>query len=197
MIARFRDPDTGRICIDGVDIRNFKLHGLRSQIGFVLQETVLLRGTVADNIAFGRPDATEEQILRAAQLANADEFIARMPNGYHAMIGDRGATLSGGQRQRIGIARALIRDNPILILDEPTAALDAESEELVIDALERLMKGRTVIAVAHRLSTLRNANKIVVIKDGVVAENGSHRQLLNLNGVYAQLHRLQFGDAHR
>ena len=197
MIARFRDPDTGRICIDGVDIRNFKLHGLRTQIGFVLQETVLLRGTVADNIAFGRPDATEEQILRAAELANADEFIARMPNGYHAMIGDRGATLSGGQRQRIGIARALIRDNPILILDEPTAALDAESEELVIDALERLMKGRTVIAVAHRLSTLRNANKIVVIKDGVVAENGSHRQLLNLNGVYAQLHRLQFGDAHR
>jgi subfamily B ATP-binding cassette protein MsbA len=197
MIARFRDPDTGRICIDGVDIRNFKLHGLRSQIGFVLQETVLLRGTVADNIAFGRPDATEEQILRAAQLANADEFIARMPNGYHAMIGDRGATLSGGQRQRIGIARALIRDNPILILDEPTAALDAESEELVIDALERLMKGRTVIAVAHRLSTLRNANKIVVIKDGVVAENGTHHQLLNRNGVYAQLHRLQFGDAHR
>jgi subfamily B ATP-binding cassette protein MsbA len=130
MIARFRDPDTGRIRIDGVDIRDFKLHGLRTQIGFVLQETVLLRGTVADNIAFGRPDATEEQILRAAELANADEFIARMPNGYHAMIGDRGATLSGGQRQRIGIARALIRDNPILILDEPTAALDAESEEL-------------------------------------------------------------------
>jgi subfamily B ATP-binding cassette protein MsbA len=197
MIARFRDPDTGRICIDGVDIRNFKLHGLRTQIGFVLQETVLLRGTVADNIAFGRPDATEEQIVQAAQLANADEFIARMPNGYDAMIGDRSATLSGGQRQRIGIARALIRDNPILILDEPTAALDAESEELIIDALERLMNGRTVIAVAHRLSTLRNANKIVVIKDGVVAENGSHHQLLNRNGVYAELRRLQFGDAHR
>ncbi len=197
MIARFRDPDTGRICIDGVDIRNYTLHGLRTQIGFVLQETVLLHGTVADNIAFGRPDATEDQILRAAQLANADEFIARMPNGYDAMIGDRGATLSGGQRQRIGIARALIRDNPILILDEPTAALDAESEELVIDALDRLTNGRTVIAVAHRLSTLRNADKIVVIKDGVVAENGTHHHLLNLNGVYAELHRLQFGDAHR
>jgi subfamily B ATP-binding cassette protein MsbA len=152
---------------------------------------------VADNIAFGRPDATKDQIIRAAQLANADEFIARTPNGYDAMVGDRGATLSGGQRQRIGIARALIRDNPILILDEPTAALDAESEELVIDALERLMNGRTVIAVAHRLSTLRNANKIVVIKDGVVAENGTHHQLLSLNGVYAELHRLQFGDAHR
>ena len=197
MIARFRDPDTGRICIDGVDIRDFTLHGLRTQIGFVLQETVLLHGTVADNIAFGRPDATKDQIIRAAQLANADEFIARTPNGYDAMVGDRGATLSGGQRQRIGIARALIRDNPILILDEPTAALDAESEELVIDALERLMNGRTVIAVAHRLSTLRNANKIVVIKDGVVAENGTHHQLLSLNGVYAELHRLQFGDAHR
>ena len=197
MIARFRDPDSGRICIDGVDIRDFTLHGLRTQIGFVLQETVLLRGTVADNIAFGRPDATEEQIVRAAQLANADEFIARMPNGYDAMIGDRGATLSGGQRQRIGIARALIRDNPILILDEPTAALDAESEELVIDALDRLMKGRTVIAVAHRLSTLRNADKIVVIKSGIVAENGTHRQLLHLNGIYAELHHLQFGDTHK
>src|SRR5258705_254144 len=150
-----------------------------------------------DNLACVRPDATEDQIVGAAQLANADEFITGMPNGYHAMIGDRGATLSGGQRQRIGIARALIRDNPILILDEPTAALDAESEELVIDALDRLMKGRTVIAVAHRLSTLRNANKIVVIKDGVVTENGSHQQLLGLNGVYAELHRLQFGGTHK
>ena len=196
MIARFRDPDTGRITIDGVDTRDFKLHGLRTQIGFVLQETVLLHGTVADNIAFGRPDATDGQIVRAAELANADEFITRLPNGYDSMIGDRGATLSGGQRQRIGIARALIRDNPILILDEPTAALDAQSEELVIDALERLMEGRTVIAVAHRLSTLRDADKIVVIKDGVVAEKGPHRRLLELNGVYAELHRLQYG-AHR
>jgi ABC-type multidrug transport system fused ATPase/permease subunit len=197
MIARFRDPDAGRITIDGVDIRDFKLHGLRTQLGFVLQETVLLRGTVAENIAFGRPDATEEQIVRAAELANADEFIRRMPNGYDSMIGDRGATLSGGQRQRIGIARALIRDNPILILDEPTAALDAESEQVVIEALKRLMQGRTVIAVAHRLSTLRDADKIVVIKDGVVAENGHQQELLGLNGIYAELHRLQYGDAHR
>jgi subfamily B ATP-binding cassette protein MsbA len=197
MIARFRDPDAGRITIDGVDIRDFKLHGLRTQLGFVLQETVLLRGTVAENIAFGRPDATEEQIVRAAELANADEFIRRMPNGYDSMIGDRGATLSGGQRQRIGIARALIRDNPILILDEPTTALDAESEQVVIEALKRLMQGRTVIAVAHRLSTLRDADKIVVIKDGVVAENGHQQELLGLNGIYAELHRLQYGDAHR
>jgi subfamily B ATP-binding cassette protein MsbA len=160
----------------------------------VLQDTVLLRGTVRDNIALGRPDATIEEIVHAAELANADEFITRMSNGYDSMIGDRGSTLSGGQRQRLGIARALIRDNPILILDEPTAALDAQSEDLVIEALGRLMEGRTVITIAHRLSTLRNADQILVIKDGVVAENGSHLELLTLNGVYAQLHRLQFDN---
>jgi len=192
LIPRFRDPDTGSITIDGVDICDYKLHGLRCQIGFVLQDTVLLRGTVRDNIAFGRPGATDDEIVEAAKLANAHEFITRMPKGYESMVGDRGMTLSGGQRQRIGIARALIRDNPILILDEPTAALDAQSEELVIEALERLMEGRTVITIAHRLSTLRNADKIIVIKDGVVAEDGSHEQLLRLNGVYAQLHHLQY-----
>ncbi|MCU1694727.1 MAG: ABC-type multidrug transport system, ATPase and permease component [Mycobacterium sp.] len=159
---------------------------------FGLQETVLLRGTVGENIAFGRPDASAEQIIRAAELANAAEFIGRMPDGYDSMIGDRGVTLSGGKRQRIGIARALIRDNPILILDEPTAALDAASEELVIEALLRLMKGGTVITIAQRLSTLRDADKIVVIEDGVVIENGFDEQLLGRNGVYAQLHRLQF-----
>ncbi len=194
LIPRFRDGSAGLITIDGVDIREYKLHGLRSQIGFVLQDTVLLRGTVRDNIALGRPDATIEEIVHAAQLANADEFITRMSNGYDSMIGDRGSTLSGGQRQRLGIARALIRDNPILILDEPTAALDAQSEDLVIEALGRLMEGRTVITIAHRLSTLRNADQILVIKDGVVAENGSHLELLTLNGVYAQLHRLQFDN---
>jgi ABC-type multidrug transport system fused ATPase/permease subunit len=191
LIPRFRDPDSGTVAIDGVDIRDFALRELRSQIGFVLQETVLLRGTVRDNIAFGRPDATEEEIIEAAKLANAHEFIVRMPNGYDSTVGDRGATLSGGQRQRIGIARALIRDNPILILDEPTAALDAESEQLVVEALERLVAGRTVIAIAHRLSTLRNADKIMVIKDGVVAEGGTHEQLLALDGTYARLHHLQ------
>jgi ABC-type multidrug transport system fused ATPase/permease subunit len=192
LIPRFRDLDRGRITIDGVDIRDYGLRALRSQIGFVLQDTVLLRGTVRDNIAFGRPDATDDQIVDAAKLANAHEFIMRMPQGYDSPVGERGATLSGGQRQRIGIARALIRDNPILILDEPTAALDAESEDLVIEALERLMEGRTVIAIAHRLSTLRNADKIVVIQDGVAAEDGTHEQLLALGGRYAQLHRLQF-----
>ena len=192
LIPRFRDADAGRITIDGVDTRDYKLRKLRSQIGFVLQDTVLLRGTIRDNIAFGRPEATQDEIVEAAKLANAHEFIIGMPQGYDSLVGDRGMTLSGGQRQRIGIARALIRDNPILILDEPTAALDAESEELVIEALERLMAGRTVITIAHRLSTLRNADKIIVIKDGVVAEDGTHNELLDLDGVYAQLHRLQY-----
>jgi ABC-type multidrug transport system fused ATPase/permease subunit len=191
LIPRFRDPDAGRITIDGMDIRDYKLYGLRTQIGFVLQDTMLFRGTVRDNIAFGRPDATEDEIIEAAKLANAHDFITRMPHGYDSLIGDRGRTLSGGQRQRIGIARALIRDNPILILDEPTAALDAESEDLVMEALERLMKGRTVIIIAHRLSTLRNADKIIVINDGMVAEDGTHQELLKHGEFYAQLHRRQ------
>jgi ABC-type multidrug transport system fused ATPase/permease subunit len=196
LIPRFRDADAGAVKVDGVDVRDYKLRSLRSQIGFVLQDTVLLRGTVRDNIAFGRPDATEDEIVEAAKLANAHEFITRMPMGYDSPVGDRGTTLSGGQRQRIGIARALIRDNPILILDEPTAALDAESEALVVEAMERLMRGRTVITIAHRLSTLRNADRIIVIKDGVVAEEGAHEELLNRDGIYAQLHRLQFEKRH-
>jgi subfamily B ATP-binding cassette protein MsbA len=192
LIPRFRDLDAGSIKIDGVDIRHYKLRELRSQIGFVLQDTVLLRGTVRDNIAFGRPDATDDEIVEAAKMANAHAFITRMPEGYDSQIGDRGMTLSGGQRQRIGIARALIRNNPILILDEPTAALDAESERLVTEALERLMKGRTVITIAHRLSTLRSADKIIVVRDGEVAEDGTHDQLLAFDGLYAQLRRLQY-----
>jgi ABC-type multidrug transport system fused ATPase/permease subunit len=192
LIPRFRDPVAGSIKIDGVDIRDYKLRKLRGQIGFVLQDTVLLRGTVRENIAFGRPDATENEIVEAAIRANAHEFISQMPHGYESPIGDRGTTLSGGQRQRIGIARALIRDNPILILDEPTAALDAESEHVVFEALERLMDGRTVITITHRLSTLRNADKIIVLNDGVVAEDGTHDELLALDGLFAQLHHLQY-----
>jgi subfamily B ATP-binding cassette protein MsbA len=182
LIPRFRDLHGGRIMIDGADIADYTLHGLRTQIGFVLQNTVLLRGTIRDNIAFGRPHASDEEIMEAAKLANAHEFIIRMPDGYASLVGDRGTTLSGGQRQRIGIARALVRDNPILILDEPTAALDAESEHLVIEALERLMAGRTVLTIAHRLSTLRDAHKIIVIKDGVVVEDGTQEELLELDG---------------
>jgi ABC-type multidrug transport system fused ATPase/permease subunit len=192
LIPRFYDPTAGTVKIDGVDIRQYKLQALRNQIGYVLQETVLFRGTVRDNIAYGRAGATEEEIMEAARLANADEFIARMPHGYDTLVGERGETLSGGQRQRIGIARAIIRNNPILILDEPTAALDTESERAVIEALDRLMKGRTVITIAHRLSTIRNCDKILVLKDGVVAEEGTHDELLALGGVYAELYQAQF-----
>jgi ABC-type multidrug transport system fused ATPase/permease subunit len=164
LIPRFYDANAGRVLVDGVDIREFQLQALRNQIGYVLQETVLFRGTVADNIAYGRAGATRQEIVEAAKLANADEFIVQMPEGYDSLVGDRGDTLSGGQRQRIGIARALIRNSPILILDEPTAALDTESEKKVMEALGRLMKGRTVITIAHRLSTIRDANKIIVLK---------------------------------
>jgi ABC-type multidrug transport system fused ATPase/permease subunit len=192
LIPRFYDPSGGKVSVDGVDIRDYKINGLRNQIAYVLQETVLFRGTVAENIAYGRGSATRDEIVEAAKLANADEFIAKMPHGYDTMVGDRGDTLSGGQRQRIGIARALIRNNPILILDEPTAALDTESEKLVMEALERLMKGRTVITIAHRLSTIRNSDKIVVLKGGVVAEEGTHDELIAKGGVYAELYHIQF-----
>jgi ABC-type multidrug transport system fused ATPase/permease subunit len=192
LIPRFYDPSEGKVLVDGVDVRDYRLQVLRNQIGYVLQETVLFRGSVRDNIAYGRAGATDEEIVEAAKLANADEFISRMPNGYQTFVGDRGDTLSGGQRQRIGIARAIIRNNPILILDEPTAALDTESERLVIEALERLMKGRTVLTIAHRLSTIRDADKIIVLKGGVVAEQGTHDQLLAMGGTYAELYSVQF-----
>jgi subfamily B ATP-binding cassette protein MsbA len=192
LIPRFYDPSAGKVSVDGVDIRDYRINGLRNQIAYVLQETVLFRGTVAENIAYGRGSATRDEIVEAAKLANADEFIAKMPHGYDTMVGDRGDTLSGGQRQRIGIARALIRNNPILILDEPTAALDTESEQLVMEALERLMKGRTVITIAHRLSTIRNSDKILVLKGGVVAEEGTHDELIAKGGVYAELYHIQF-----
>ncbi len=193
MIPRFYDPAQGRVLVDGTDVRELKLADLRGQVGFVLQDTVLFRGTIHDNIAYGRPEATDAEVVEAAKLANADEFIAKMPDGYGTMVGERGLTLSGGQRQRIGIARALVRNAPILILDEPTAALDTESEKLVMEGLERLMKGRTVLTIAHRLSTIRAAHKIVVLKDGVVAEEGTHDELVAKSGVYAELYRVQAG----
>jgi ABC-type multidrug transport system fused ATPase/permease subunit len=194
LIARFYDPTSGGVSLDGIDIREYTLRGLRNQLGFVLQDTVLFRGTIRDNIAYGRPTATEEEIHEAARMANAEEFILRMPLGYNTVVGERGLTLSGGQRQRIGIARAVVRNSPILILDEPTAALDTESEKLVIDALEKLMKGRTVITIAHRLSTIRCAHKIVVLKGGVVAEQGTHDELIALSGIYHGLHEMQIGS---
>ena len=195
LIPRFYDPTAGRITLDGRDLTEYKVHPLRDQIGYVLQETVLFRGTIRENIAYGRPDATDADIVAAAKLANADEFIARMPHGYDSHVGERGDTLSGGQRARIGIARAVIRNTPLLILDEPTAALDTESEHLVVEALTRLMKGRTVIMIAHRLSTIRQADKIIVLEQGVVAEEGPHDVLLRNNGPYAALYRVQFPDA--
>ena len=187
LIPRFYDPSGGKVLIDGVNITDYDLKKLREQIGFVLQDTVLFAGTIRANIAYGRADATTEEIVAAAKLANAHEFIARMPHGYDSPVGDRGFTLSGGQRQRIGIARAVVRNSPILILDEPTAALDTESEKLVVEALERLMTGRTVITITHRLSTIRNADKILVIKSGTVAEQGTHEELVARGGAYASL----------
>ncbi len=191
LIPRFYDPTGGMVLIDGIDITDYNLDGLRSQIGFVLQDTVLFYGTIRENIAYGKPDATEKEIIKAAKLANAHEFIMKMPNGYDSIVGERGLTLSGGQRQRIGIARAVVRNSPILILDEPTASLDTESEKIVINALEKLMKGRTVITIAHRLSTIRFADKIVVIKDGAVAEEGSHEELIAKKEIYAELYQIQ------
>jgi len=195
MIPRFYDPTKGTVRIDGTDIRNFKLKSLREQIGYVLQDTALFHGTIAENIAFGRPGASREEIIKAAELANAHDFISKMAQGYDTMVGERGSTLSGGQRQRVGIARVMVRNNPILLLDEPTAALDSESEKLVIEALERLMKGRTVITIAHRLTTIRDADQIIVISGGVVAESGTHDELMAKNAIYAQLHRTQFDEA--
>jgi ABC-type multidrug transport system fused ATPase/permease subunit len=196
LIPRFYDPTKGLVKIDGVDITDFRLHGdhgLRDQIAFVLQDTVLFFGTIRDNIAYGKQGATQQEIEAAAKMANADEFIAKMPHGYDTMVGERGLTLSGGQRQRIGIARAIVRNSPILILDEPTAALDTESEKLVMEALERLMQGRTVIIIAHRLSTIRDADKIVVLKGGYVAEEGTHDELVARGGIYAELYHIQAG----
>lgn len=191
LIPRFYDATSGRVLIDGVDVRDYDLQALRKNFGFVLQDTVLFRGTVHENIAYGRPDASLDEIVTAAELANAHEFIDRMPSGYRTIIGERGMTLSGGQRQRLGIARALIRNSPVLILDEPTAALDVEAEKKVVEALERLMKGRTVVMIAHRLETLRAADKVVVVADGLVTEEGTHDQLISLGGVYAGLNKPQ------
>jgi subfamily B ATP-binding cassette protein MsbA len=196
LIARFYDPTNGRVLIDDTDIADFKLDGLRNQIGFVLQDTVLFYGSIRENIAYGRPEATDAEIIEAAKLANAEEFIEKMPHGYDTLVGERGLTLSGGQRQRIGIARAVVRNSPILILDEPTASLDTESEKIVIEALEKLMQGRTVITIAHRLSTICDADKIIVLDRGLIAEQGTHEELLKKSGMYAELYNVQKWAEH-
>ena len=191
LIARFYDPVSGSVRIDGVDVRDYTLKSLRDQISFVLQDTLLLRATIWENIAYGKPDADPEHTVEAAKLANAHEFIMEMPHGYATMVGERGMSLSGGQRQRIAIARAIVRDTPILILDEPTAGLDAASEQTVIEALDRLMAGRTSVIVAHHLNAIRHADVIFVVKGSAVVEQGTHEALLARGGVYAELYRIQ------
>jgi len=192
LIARFYDPDRGTVTIDGTDIRRFRQKSLRSQLSFVLQDTVLFHAPVWQNIAYGKPEATRAEILRAAEAANAHEFIEKLPEGYNTMVGERGVTLSGGQQQRIAIARAIIRNTPILILDEPSSNLDAGSEKLVFEALDRLMAGRTSIVIAHRLSTIRRADIIFVVQEGKIVEQGKHEELVKAQGLYAELCRLQF-----
>ncbi len=193
LIPRFYDPISGLVKIDGQDIRSFQQKSLRQQMSFVLQETLLFHGTIWYNIAYGKPEATRSEILRAAEMANAQEFIDKLPQGYDTMVGERGVTLSGGQRQRIAIARAIIRNTPILILDEPSSGLDAASEKLVFEALDRLMEGRTSIVIAHRLATIRRASVIFVVQDGAIVESGKHDELLNSGGLYSELYKIQFG----
>jgi ATP-binding cassette subfamily B protein/subfamily B ATP-binding cassette protein MsbA len=191
LIPRFFDPWEGRVMVDGRDVRDLQLASLRSRVALVLQEPFLLPLTVAQNIAYGRPLASQEEIVAAARAANAEEFIQRLPEGYETVLGERGATLSGGQKQRLAIARALLKDAPILILDEPTSALDAETESLLLEALERLMTQRTTFIIAHRLSTIRYADRIVVIDDGRVAETGTHEELIKADATYANLYARQ------
>jgi len=191
LVARFYEPTGGIIKIDGGDIATYKLKSLRGQMSFVLQETLLFRAPLWQNIAYGKPQASRAEIVKAAEIANATEFIGKLPQGYDTLLGERGVTLSGGQRQRIAIARAVLRDSPILILDEPTSSLDASAETLVVEAMDRLMKNKTCIVIAHHLNTIRNANVIFVVKDGSIAEQGTHSELVESGGIYSELFTAQ------
>ena len=193
LIPRFYDPISGVVKIDGTDVKRWRQQSLRRQISFVLQDTLLFHAPIWQNIAYGKPEASRKEIIRAAELANAMEFIEEMPEKFNTLVGERGVTLSGGQRQRIAIARAIIRNSPILILDEPTTGLDAASEQMVIEALERLMKGKTSIVVTHHLATISKADVIFVVKDSALAERGTHQELLAAGGVYSELCAIQFG----
>jgi ATP-binding cassette, subfamily B, bacterial len=195
LLLRFYDPQSGAIRVDGVPVPKADPFALRARMALVPQEPTIFAASVMDNIRYGRPDATEEEVRRAASLASADGFIQTLPQGYASMIGERGVTLSGGQRQRLAIARAILKDAPILLLDEATSALDAESERKVQTALDRLMEGRTTLVIAHRLATVRSADRILVMDGGRIVEEGTHEALLNQGGLYARLARLQFTGA--
>jgi subfamily B ATP-binding cassette protein MsbA len=192
LLPRFFDPDSGRVAIDGTDIRDLKLRSLRALIGIVTQDTVLFNDSIRNNIAYGRLDLPLERVREAAAAAYADEFIMQLPNGYETVIGESGVRLSGGQRQRLAIARALLKNAPILILDEATSHLDTESESLVQKALSNLMQGRSTLVIAHRLSTVMRADRIMVVEGGQIVEEGSHDELMALGGTYRRLYDLQF-----
>ena len=194
LLLRFFDPDAGRITLDGVDIREMARTDLRRQFALVPQEPVIFAASARENIRFGRPEASDAEVEAAARAAAAHEFIARLPRGYDTWVGERGVMLSGGQRQRLAIARAILRDAPVLLLDEATSALDAESERAVQQAVERLAEGRTTLVIAHRLATVKRADRIVVFQDGRVVAEGSHGALVAEGGLYARLARLQFTD---
>jgi ATP-binding cassette subfamily B protein/subfamily B ATP-binding cassette protein MsbA len=197
LLVRFFDPWGGRVLVDGHDVRTLRIRSLRQQVAMVLQEPFIFPLSVADNIAYGRPDATRAEIEAAAAAANAEEFVRRLPGGFDAIVGERGATLSGGEKQRLSIARALLKDAPILILDEPTSALDARTETLLLDALRRLMRGRTTFVIAHRLSTIRDADRILVLDHGEIVEQGRHAELMARAGLYAAFYGQQMERAPR
>jgi subfamily B ATP-binding cassette protein MsbA len=194
LIPRFIDPQQGQILFDGVDVKTLKMDSIRSQMGVVNQDSVLFNDTIFNNIAFGRPNATEAEVLAAAKIANAHEFIQATEAGYETNIGDRGLKLSGGQRQRLCIARAVLANPPIMLLDEATSALDTESEKLVQDALNKLMQNRTSLVIAHRLSTIQRADKIVVLEGGKITETGTHQELMKQKGMYQKLIDMQVFD---
>jgi ABC-type multidrug transport system fused ATPase/permease subunit len=197
LLIRFYDPKAGRIEMDGVDLRDLKLSSLRDQISVVLQEPLLFSGTIEDNIRYGKLEATKDEVVEAARAANAHDFISGLPNGYGTVIGERGAQISGGERQRVCVARAFLKDAPILILDEPTSSIDSKTERVILDALDDLMEGRTSFMIAHRLSTVRHADQILVMSDGRIVERGTHEDLIARGGIYGQLYEAQTRERKR